>query len=220
MVNFSQILTYFVSLLLSLSFHEAAHAYMAKRQGDQTAALQGRLTLNPLAHVDIIGTIVFPLIFMLSGVPIIGWAKPVPIDPRCFKDQKWGELLVAAAGPVANLLLSFVSLVVFVLYYRFFHISLSQNSFFFPLIELSIAMIGVNAFLAVFNLLPLAPLDGSVVLRELLPLKQRLWYEANIAPYGSWILLVLFFTGGLRWVSMLAQTYIQVVYQFAQFFVT
>jgi Zn-dependent protease len=183
----------FAILVASLSFHEAAHAWTADRLGDPTARLLGRLTLNPLAHVDLIGTIVFPLVAMLSGIPIIGWAKPVPVDMRHFREPRRNFAIVAAAGPVSNLALASGAAIL----YR-----LVLGSFGDPTPPMAMAAEGlrffvvINVLLAVFNMIPVPPLDGGNVLMGLVPERAALtigW----LRPYGFLILYVLMFSGML-----------------------
>ncbi len=200
MAFLAQAFTLVLALLLSLSFHEVAHAYAARLQGDRTAEAAGRLTLNPLAHADPVGTFFLPFVMVALQIPLLfGWAKPVPVDERAFKNKKWGVVLVAAAGPAANLLISFLSILLLRLYQAYGTGFVPPNSFFYPLVKLLEVMVYLNAFLAVFNLLPVPPLDGSRILPSFLPPSGREFYEDYVAPYGSIILLALIFTGGLSW---------------------
>jgi len=172
-------------LLFALTLHEYAHGYVARLFGDPTASNMGRLTLNPLKHLDPIGVICFILIK-------IGWAKPVPVDPRYFKNPRRDMIWVALAGPGINFVLAIISVLMVKLLFAtsalwpFFIIS--------PLIKMLGAGIWINLLLAVFNLLPLPPLDGSKILMGLLPEKTAVAY-ARIEPYGFVIMLVLFYTG-------------------------
>ena len=184
-----------VVLFLSIVIHEIAHGSMALHLGDPTAKEAGRLTLNPLKHIDPVGTIFLPLILLIltSGQgPIFGWAKPVPINPYNFRDQKWGALKVALAGPSMNFLIA----IIFGLAIRFLPLPQSILIFF------SIITI-YNFAWGIFNLVPLPPLDGSWILSALLP--ERL---SNIRfflqQYGLFILLFFIFFG-LRWVFLGAQ---------------
>lgn len=205
----AEALTLVLALLLSLAFHEVAHAYAAKWQGDRTAELAGRLTFNPLAHADPIGTFILPLAMIAMRVPLLfGWAKPVPVDPRNFRNGKLGAVLVAAAGPVANLFLVVVSLLCLRLYDLYGAEVMPKDSFFFPIVKLGEAMVYLNAFLALFNLLPIPPLDGSQIFPSLLPRSGQEFYEDYVAPYGSMILLALIFTGGLQWMLPVASFYV------------
>ncbi len=202
-------LTWFLAMLFSLSLHEAAHAYSAKICGDKTAERLGRLTLNPFAHADLIGTIILPLVGLLAQLPVLGWAKPVPVDERNFR--RWPRMshaFVAAAGPISNMLLCLMCVAGLTIYQLFFSAAISKGSFFYPIIGLMEAMVWVNAILAIFNLIPLPPLDGAAVLQVILPRDLAESYERIIAPAGYFILMALMLTGGLGWVSQLARTYV------------
>jgi len=199
--------TYFVAMLFCLTFHEAAHALAAKWQGDTTAEDEGRLSLNPLVHLDILGTVVLPLIGALGSMPMLGWAKPVPVNPRNFKSV-WGNVLVAVAGPGSNLLLCAICLFVLVIAQKTGITSTGFAHLTSPFVKLLEAMVGVNAILAVFNMIPLPPLDGAAVLEVVLPRDWVRVYEERVAPYGIFILFLLAFSGGLGWIAGLAQAYI------------
>jgi Zn-dependent protease len=173
-------------LVFSLCLHEFGHAWMANRLGDPTAKLLGRLTLNPRAHVDPVGTLLFPMIrFLVPGFFMLGWAKPVPITVENFKHPKRDNALVAAAGPVMNLFLSLAALVL---------LGVLGGSAFFGLPEASRNVLfeflhfffWLNFGLALFNLLPIYPLDGSWILKSLLP--DRLSYQlSRVDHYGIWV---------------------------------
>jgi Zn-dependent protease len=176
-------------LLFSLCFHEWSHAMSAKFFGDRTAELQGRLTMNPIVHIDPIGTVIFPLIVMLTGFPyVFGWAKPVPVDPvrmRKMKDIVW----VSLAGPGSNLLLVLAA----VLGFKIYLLAGAPGDASFVQRLASIFII-LNLVLMWFNLIPLTPLDGSrVVLAHVRPTPFWAAYE----QYGFLILILLFATGGL-----------------------
>ena len=202
-------LTWFLAMLFSLCFHEAAHAYSAKICGDKTAERQGRLTLNPFAHADILGTIVLPLVGLLAQLPVLGWAKPVPVDERNFR--RWPRVshaFVSAAGPLSNLIICLLCVAGLTLYQLFLTSSIPKGSFFYPLIGLMEAMVWINAILAVFNMIPLPPLDGAAVLQLILPRDMADAYERVVAPVGFFILLALMMSGGLGWVSQVARAYV------------
>ncbi len=171
---------------LAVIIHEYAHGWIALKLGDSTAKNAGRLTLNPLPHIDPIGTVVLPLILLISRSPILfGWAKPVPVDFRNLNNPKKDMVWVGLAGPGANILFA-VALSVFL---KFF--SLSGNYFFISVLSLSIL---INLVLAVFNLLPIPPLDGSRVVMGLLPGKYAARY-ARLEPYGFLIIFGLLYLG-------------------------
>lgn len=148
-----------IILILSVIIHEVSHGYMADRLGDPTARLQGRLTINPLKHIDPIGSIIVPLITSIAGFTF-GWAKPVPYNPYNLKNRRLGEFLIAAAGPLSNLgiALVFGSIIRFV-----------QHGVMTPFIEITSYIVLINIVLAVFNLIPIPPLDGSKLLFAFLP---------------------------------------------------
>ena len=178
-----------IVLLISVMLHEIAHGYAAYKLGDPTAKYEGRLSLNPLKHLDPVGSLLFPLFtLILTGGrgPIFGWAKPVPVNPYNFKDQKYGELKVAIAGPAMN----FFVAIVFGLIIRFF--TLPE----FLLVAFSIIAL-YNIFWGIFNLLPIPPLDGSHILFSILP--EHAWQIKQVfQQYGILILfLVIFFGLGL-----------------------
>ncbi|MCX7021672.1 MAG: site-2 protease family protein [bacterium] len=192
-------------LLFSLTFHEAAHAYVAYRRGDDTARLAGRLTLNPIPHIDLIGTIILPLVLILSNAGfIIGAAKPVPVDSRNLRDPRRDILKVSLAGPASNFLLAagfFVLLQVSYLvgmdplaFNQFtFELNIGFAGFFSAILKLGVLY---NLVLGGFNLLPIPPLDGSSVLFHFLPPKAG-HYASRVAPYGFIIIIVLLMTGVL-----------------------
>ena len=152
-----------IILLFSVIIHEVAHGYAALMQGDKTAEYAGRLTLNPLPHIDPVGTIVLPLLSLSLGGFLFGWAKPVPYNPYNLRNQRWGEAIVAAAGPLSNILLA----VIFGCIIRFYVVP--NGAFDGGLALISDVIVKVNIVLAVFNLMPIPPLDGSKILSTLLP---------------------------------------------------
>lgn len=194
----AQFLVFFPIFLFSLSFHEAAHAWMANRLGDSTARLMGRLTLNPLAHIDWIGTVLFPLMmFLMPGLLLFGWAKPVPVDAYHLRGGRKGHLKVAAAGPLSNIILA---LILAALLHGLIRTSL-------PLDTLSILAqiletgVYLNLMLAFFNLIPIPPLDGSGILGGILPVKYLAAFE-NLGRYGFLILLAALYLGVLRYLTV------------------
>lgn len=192
-----------IALIISLTFHEAGMALVARMQGDKTPQHEGRLTLNPIPHMDPMGTLLFPFIGALLGGFIFGWAKPLPVDPRNFWNQKWGNIITAGSGPVWNLLLCFVSVMI---WYSIGEPS--PDSLWLPFSRLAQAMIMINAVLAIFNMIPVYPLDGGTVLYELLPYNGKQWYDQYIMPYGSIGLLALMLLGGFKWIGGAAMLWV------------
>lgn len=183
------IVFYIIVLIFSVIVHEIAHGFVALHFGDQTAKHAGRLTLNPMRHLDPFGSIVMPLLLALSGLPVFGWARPVPYDPRNLRHPKRESGLIALAGPLTNLLVAAVfAVIVRVL------LSASGFSDYAQLIVLLDVVVWVNLALTFFNLLPIPPLDGSGVLFSLLPPSTRP-FELFMHRYGMYILLVLIFFG-------------------------
>ena len=182
-------------VLLAITLHEAAHGYVARHFGDPTADLAGRITLNPLRHIDPVGTILVPVgILALStvfggGGILFGWAKPVPVNFARLRSPKADMLWVAAAGPFVNLLMAFGWAMLFKL-----AISLQPGALTLPMMKMADAGMQINAVLMVLNLLPLPPLDGGRIAVSLLP-DRLAWRYARIEPYGFPILLILLFTG-------------------------
>jgi Zn-dependent protease len=200
-------LTTYVVLLFSLSFHESAHAWMAWRLGDDTAKNLGRVSLNPIVHIDPIGTLLFPLIQIFTNVPLLGWAKPTPYNPANFRrdvTMRKGHMLVAAAGPVSNFILALIFTgILFVLIKA--HVVESQEDFFLHLMVLGIEL---NVLLAVFNLIPIPPLDGSKVASFGLPGDLGERYDRIVGPYGFMILMLLLISGAFGYVVYPVQQFI------------
>jgi Zn-dependent protease len=184
-------------LLLSLTAHEFAHAWVALRQGDDTAYRQGRVTMNPAAHVDIIGTLVFPALAIGSGMPLLGWAKPVPTDPRKYRNFKRGDILVSIAGVCANAILA-VLFAVLALLVALAARQATGAAFDTLVIAFRMLVWGVlgNLGLILFNLLPIPPLDGSHVFYHMLPPNAANSYR-QLYPYGFIILWALVLTNAL-----------------------
>jgi Zn-dependent protease len=178
-------------VLIALTIHEAAHAWTADKLGDSTARLLGRVSLNPIVHIDPIGTILLPLIAAFSGLPIIGWAKPVPVNLSRFRDPRRDFMIVAAAGPVSNLLQAVVAAALLQALIPAGAVAASS-----VLTEILFRIIQINVFLAVFNLIPVPPLDGGNVLAGLLPPSAARIFD-GMRPFGFIILYALMFTGAL-----------------------
>ena len=174
-------------LFLSITFHEFAHGWVASKLGDPTPKQSGRLTLNPMAHIDPFGTIALPILLLIvsGGSFAIGYAKPVPINPYHFKNPKKDLKLVGAAGPCANIILAiFLTLIYKV------GIPVLANAL--------ILGIAINLMLAIFNLVPIPPLDGSRIVASLLPTQMAYKY-LKLEPYGFFIIILLFALGFFRW---------------------
>ncbi len=180
-----------IILLFSVVIHEVAHGSVAYSLGDPTAKYEGRLTLNPLKHLDMFGSVILPLLLLLATAgqgPVFGWAKPVPINPYNFKDQRWGSLKVALAGPASNLALA----IIFGLLIRSipYHIFAQAPGIFL----MFTFIVQINIMLAIFNLVPIPPLDGSHIFLELLP-RQFDKAKLFIHQYGLFLLIGFIFFG-------------------------
>ena len=195
----------FVVLLFALSLHESAHGWMASRLGDQTARMLGRVTLNPIKPIDPVGTVLLPLIALVSHFPVLGWAKPTPVDPRNFKNPVLDDILTSVAGPVSNFLVATAALIALALIklssplgqqivFGIPHgwISPEMNSVLVPACLLLYELMVINVVLGVFNLIPVPPLDGSHVLRHFLSASVLRIYD-TVGVFG---LMALVFLGG------------------------
>jgi Zn-dependent protease len=184
-----------VVLVFSVVFHEAAHAWMAYRKGDATAYLAGRLTLNPLAHLDPVGSVLLPLIGAFTGAPVIGWARPVPVNPRMLRRPAQDYAWVSFAGPGSNILLA----VAFAVGFGTARALLPGGMLRTSLVLLFSHGVVINMLLAGFNLLPVPPLDGSWIFGHLFPRTIGRLVNA-MRPYSMVVLIVLVASGALRWV--------------------
>ena len=186
-------------ILIAITFHEVSHGFVANRLGDPTAKMMGRLTLNPIAHIDPIGTILMPfmLIVLTQGQFVFGYAKPVPINPMNFKNPKKDMAISAAAGPITNILLAIASILIL----KFIVVPLSfllpesvTETVFTPVAMILKSSVIINVVLAAFNMIPIPPLDGGRVLTGFLPTKQAISFS-RIEPFGFLIVLILIMTG-------------------------
>ncbi len=189
---------WFVVFLFSLSFHEAAHAWTAHRFGDDTGYFLGRVSLNPMAHIDLLGTIIFPVLNFISGVPLIGWAKPVPVNPLLLRNTRRHHMLVSLAGPGSNLLLAAGFILVISLMGLDWDVAArSLGAAFVPLGKMLLMGLMLNVALAVFNLIPIPPLDGHWIVYHLLPDRAAEAFD-QIRPFGFLLLYALMLLGVLR----------------------
>ena len=187
------VLISFVPIIIAITFHEVAHGYAAYRLGDPTAKALGRLTLDPLKHVDPIGTVLLPLMLYATGAPVFGWAKPVPIGVRNFKNPRRDMAITGAAGPLMNLALALVS----ALLLRYVLVPIGgnlQEGVYRGFAQLLYASATINLWLAAFNLIPVPPFDGSRVLAGLVPPHWANQID-RLEPYGMIIVIILIFTG-------------------------
>ncbi len=199
-LDWVQIFFQIIAFLFAISVHESAHAWMANRCGDPTARLLGRVTLNPIKHVDPVGTILLPAIAMISHFPVIGWAKPTPVDPRHFKNPVRDDIMTSLAGPASNLLVASGAVVGLAIISATSPLGKAlvhgltdeTNSVLLPITLLLYEFMYINVLLAAFNVIPVPPLDGSHVLRHFLPEKARRAYDMM----GMIGILLLFIVGG------------------------
>jgi Zn-dependent protease len=195
-IDFAQVFISFIVLLFSLTVHEMAHAWTADRLGDPTARLLGRVSLNPIVHADPIGTIVFPLVSMISGATLIGWAKPVPVNTRYLRHPRRDYMLVAAAGPASNLILAVFAAILLALV-PISPQTLDESNVSAPIAMLLSRLVQLNVLLAVFNMLPIPPLDGGNVLAGLLPPNLAVLFN-KVRPYGFVLLYALILSNGFN----------------------
>lgn len=188
-------------LFFAVSFHETAHAWTANRFGDPTARLQGRISLNPIVHIDPFGSILVPVILFLSSAPFMfGWAKPVQVNPLNLRPYKKANLWVSAAGPLSNFILMAAFLVLWhIMKFLTPGSFMTQGSFLQPVILLIFFAIQINFILGIFNCIPIFPLDGSKVVLMMLPADAARQFE-KLQPYGPFLLILLVVTSAYRFI--------------------
>ena len=184
-------------LFFSVIVHEFAHGFIAYRKGDDTAYLSGRLTLNPLPHIDFMGTVVIPVICAMSGFPVIGWAKPVPVNPYRMGSPRRDMALVALSGPASNIMLAVLSFAV----WKIFALGFFGADLTFTLLKALQFGVIINLALALFNLIPVYPLDGSQIMLGWLSGRWLENYEKHL-PYGMYIILALVLTGLVKYLIL------------------
>jgi len=210
----------FVALIFAFTFHEFAHAWTASYFGDQTARMMGRVTLNPIKHLDPIGSVVLPLLSAFTHMPLLGWAKPTPVTTRNLRNIKRDDMLVTLAGPASNLLLAIISLILLLAIKHIFKngtdavfnavdlrhglvdASLTGTSVIYPLALLFYCSVVINIVLAIFNLVPIPPLDGSHILRNFLPYNIQQRYDSMTGIISIVVFLILIRTPILGWFYM------------------
>ena len=204
-----------IPILIAITFHEVAHGFVANKFGDPTAKMMGRLSFNPLVHIDPIGTVVVPvMLFILSnGSFIFGTAKPVPVNFYNLRRPRRDSAIVSAAGPVMNIMIAFISILLYILIQVIFPPSLSSaftQKIMTPLVIMIQYSISFNIFIAAFNLFPVPPLDGGRIVTSLLPTKYS-YHFSKLEPYGILIVLALWFTGIAHYIIVPIQAFIEII---------
>jgi Zn-dependent protease len=204
-----------IPILVAITFHEVAHGFVANRFGDPTAKMMGRLSFNPLVHIDPIGTVVVPvMLFILSnGSFIFGTAKPVPVNFYNLRRPRRDSAIVSAAGPAMNITIAFISILLYILIQVIFPPSLSSaftQKIMTPLVMMIQYSISFNIFIAAFNLFPVPPLDGGRIVTSLLPTKYS-YHFSRLEPYGILIVLALWFTGIAHYIIVPIQAFIEII---------
>lgn len=200
-VSIQQFILYMVALIFSLSVHESAHAWMSNKFGDDLARLQGRISLNPVSHVDPIGTLLFPAIAFFTGAPLIGWAKPTPVNPLRWRNKRVANFWVSAAGAISNFIIAIIAGIGIRALYVFgitdgLEMRPGSSIIATGAFELLLTFFILNVSLGVFNLLPIPPLDGSKVLASILPPSFESGIE-TLERFGFILLFIAVFTGVL-----------------------
>ena len=193
-------------VLLAITVREVVRGHTARYWGDNTAEQYGKLTLNPLPHIDLVGTVIFPLITLMFTPFLFGWARPIPIDSRNFRNPRLAWRYVAASGPLANLAMAFLWGLIWVL------APFIGDAYQMPLAKMANYGILINAVLFALNLIPILPWDGGIIIDTFLPAKQSMQFR-KIEPYGTWIILILLFTGLLGKLIMPMVAAVQIAVQ-------
>lgn len=207
LTTIQRIVVWVLPVIFAITVHEVAHGWVAKRRGDNTAFMLGRLTLNPIKHIDLVGTILIPGLLLVTGTGFIfGWAKPVPVNTRYFKNPKKDMAIVALAGPASNFLMA----VGWALIARI-GIALEVGAISMPLIYMGLAGISINLVLGLINLIPIPPLDGSRIVTGMLPNKLA-WKYNQLERYGFIFLAILLYTGSLSYILGYPMSVVQALF--------
>lgn len=194
------IVVQFAVIMFALSVHESAHAWMADRFGDPTARYQGRISLNPIVHIDLFGSIIFPLLLALIGAPVFGWAKPVQVNPNNLRNPRKDHMWISAAGPVSNIITGIIGVIIFMLIKKSGLILEFSGKAVEMILMVFLFLIIINIYLAIFNFIPIPPLDGSWILEGMLS-GRTLYQYRKVKPYGFIILLLIIYTGILGYIA-------------------